>query len=239
VTLRAKEEELTLSGAFVETSDPAFIPDRAIVLGVSSRTTLAITGASSYGVGVVGNTTQFGNLLGSSLNSTNNGVIGPTAFYADTKVRITANGGSFTGGKVRLIIYFLEMSVPTSWSHAIEFWNLPEAAARPRGRLHKSSKRSRRYGVNSGIGRSGKVLRRILRLPDNTSVVTDEVIAAAWAIDPRTLITAICDERLHFLQSLKTWPIFGRGWGRRVADVKSKALEMATDAAKRGVMARN
>jgi hypothetical protein len=62
----------------------------------------------------VGNTTQFGNLLGSALNSTNNGVIGPTAFYADTKVRITANGGSFTGGKVRLIIYFLEMSVPTS-----------------------------------------------------------------------------------------------------------------------------
>src|SRR5262245_40614644 len=109
-----KEEELILSGAFVETSDPAFIPDRAIVLGVSSRTTLAITGASSYGVGVVGNTTQFGNLLGSALNSTNNGVIGPTAFYADTKVRITANGGSFTGGKVRLIIYFLEMSVPTS-----------------------------------------------------------------------------------------------------------------------------
>src|SRR4029453_3238776 len=98
---------------------------------------------------------------------------------------------------------------------------------------------TRRYGVNSGIGRSGKVLRRILRLPDNTSVVTDEVIAAAWAIDPRTLITAICDERLHFLQSLKTWPIFGRGWGRRVADVKSKALEMATDAAKRGVIARN
>lgn len=114
VTLRAKEEELTLAGAFVETSDPAFIPDRAIVLGVSSRTTLAITGASSYGVGVAGNTTQFGNLLGSALNSTNNGVIGPTAFYADTKVRITANGGNFTGGRVRLIIYFLEMSVPTS-----------------------------------------------------------------------------------------------------------------------------
>jgi sterol desaturase/sphingolipid hydroxylase (fatty acid hydroxylase superfamily) len=57
--------------------------------------------------------------------------------------------------------------------------------------------------VNSGIGRSGKVLRRTLRLPDNTSVVTDEVVAAGRAIDPRALITAICDERLHFLQSLK------------------------------------
>jgi lysozyme family protein len=85
--------------------------------------------------------------------------------------------------------------------------------------------------VNSGIGRSGKVLRRVLGLPD-----TDEVVAATRAIDPRTLITAICDERMHFLQSLKTWPVFGRGWSRRVAEVKSKALEMASDAAKRGAV---
>jgi len=114
LTLRAKEEELTLAGAFVETADPAFIADRAIVLGVASRTTLAIAGASSYGVGIAGNATQFGNLLGIALGSTNNGVIGPTAFYADTKVRVTANGGNFSAGKVRLIIYFMEMSVPVS-----------------------------------------------------------------------------------------------------------------------------
>jgi hypothetical protein len=114
VTLRAKEEEVVLAGAFVDTADPAFIPDRAIVLGVASRTTLAITGATSYGVGVLGNTTEFGNLLGVALNATNNGVIGPTAFYADTRVRVTANGGNFTAGKVRLIVYFLEMSVPSS-----------------------------------------------------------------------------------------------------------------------------
>ena len=114
VTLRAKEEELTLSGAYVETTDAAFIPDRAIVLGVSSRTTLAITGATSYAVGVAANTTQFGNLLGVALGTTNVGVIGPTGFYADTKVRVTANGGSFSAGKVRLIVYFVEMSAPSA-----------------------------------------------------------------------------------------------------------------------------
>lgn len=114
VTLRAKEEELTLTGAYVETADAAFIPDRAIVLGVSSRTTLAITGATSYGVGTASNSTQFGNLLGIALGSTNIGVIGPTGFYADTKVRVTANGSNFTAGKVRLVCYFLEMSAPTS-----------------------------------------------------------------------------------------------------------------------------
>ena len=73
------------------------------------------------------------------------------------------------------------------------------------------------YGVNSGISRSGKVLRRVLKLPDNTSVVNDLVIAAARAADPKTLVIAICDERLRFLQSLKTWSVFGKGWGRRVA----------------------
>lgn len=33
------------------------------------------------------------------------------------------------------------------------------------------------YGVNSGIGRSSKVLRRVVGLPDNTSTVTDQVLA--------------------------------------------------------------
>jgi len=112
VTLRAKEEEVTLAGAFVETADTAFIPDRAVVLGVASRTTEAVTGATSYAVGTASETTKFGDLLGIALGSTNIGVIGPTAFYADSKVRITANGASFTGGKVRLVCYFMEMSAP-------------------------------------------------------------------------------------------------------------------------------
>ena len=33
--------------------------------------------------------------------------------------------------------------------------------------------------MNFGIGRSGKVLRRVVGLPDNTSVVTDQVLAYA------------------------------------------------------------
>lgn len=112
LTLRAKEEEVALSGAFTETLDATFIPNRAVVIGLASRTTLAITGASSYAVGISGEAAKFGDLLGIALGSTNIGVIGPTAFYADTKVRVTANGANFTGGKVRLICYFLEMSAP-------------------------------------------------------------------------------------------------------------------------------
>jgi lysozyme family protein len=83
------------------------------------------------------------------------------------------------------------------------------------------------YGVNSGIGRSGKVLRRCLKLSDTGSIVDDTVIAAAARADARALIAALCDERLRSLQSLKTWDVFGKGWGRRVAEVKAFSLQLA------------
>ncbi|MGZ3349407.1 MAG: glycoside hydrolase family 108 protein [Xanthobacteraceae bacterium] len=83
------------------------------------------------------------------------------------------------------------------------------------------------YGVNSGIGRAGKVLRRLVALSDRTSAITNEVIAAATRCEPGTLIDAICDERLAFLRGLRTWSVFGNGWGRRVREVRSGARAMA------------
>lgn len=83
------------------------------------------------------------------------------------------------------------------------------------------------YGVNSGIGRSGKVLRRLVGLPGNTSTVTDQVLQAIAKRNPKALIIAINDERLRFLKNLKTWPVFGAGWGRRVAEVKAFSLRLA------------
>jgi lysozyme family protein len=65
------------------------------------------------------------------------------------------------------------------------------------------------YGVNSGIGRSGKVLRAVAKR------------------DPKALVIAINVERLAFLKRLKTWPVFGKGWNARVAEVKSVSLRMA------------
>lgn len=83
------------------------------------------------------------------------------------------------------------------------------------------------YGVNSGVGRSGKVFRRIVGLPDTTNVVTDEVLRAITKRDPKALIVALNDERLTFLKRLKTWPVFGAGWSRRVAEVRSVSLRLA------------
>jgi hypothetical protein len=111
IRLVALEQELTLAGAFVETKT-AVIADRMMVLGVASRTTQAITGATSYSVGIAGEPGKFGSMLGIALGSTNIGVIGPTAFYAPTPIRITAAGGSFTSGKLRLVLYAMGFAAP-------------------------------------------------------------------------------------------------------------------------------
>ncbi len=81
------------------------------------------------------------------------------------------------------------------------------------------------YGVNSGIGRVPKVMARLLGQGAG-STMTDAVIAATRKANPQTLIARLCDERLAFLRSLKTWPVFGAGWGRRVSEVRRDALAM-------------
>lgn len=83
------------------------------------------------------------------------------------------------------------------------------------------------YSVNSGVGRAGRVLRRVLRLPDDTSNVDEAVIKAANAKDAAELVRLICDERLRFVQGLSTWPVFGRGWSRRIAEVRAHGLNIA------------
>jgi lysozyme family protein len=83
------------------------------------------------------------------------------------------------------------------------------------------------YGVNSGIGRSTKVLRRLLGFAD-AGKVSDEVVAAAGAANAPNLVAAICDERLRFLKSLKTWPVFGNGWAQRVAEVRVVGVALAS-----------
>jgi hypothetical protein len=82
------------------------------------------------------------------------------------------------------------------------------------------------YGVNSGIGRSAKALRRICGLQAGTTI-TPEVVAAVKDRDAVSVINALNDERLRFLQGLSTWSIFGRGWGRRVNEVRAFSLKLA------------
>lgn len=113
VGMHIAEELLTgLSGASASSS--IAIPDRAIVLGVSTRTVTAIAGATSYDCGIAGQIAKFGGVLGVIPGSTNVGVIGPEAFYVATPIVLTANGENFTGGDVRIAIQYLLPVAPQS-----------------------------------------------------------------------------------------------------------------------------
>ena len=109
-----QSEDVTVSsGAFVDTT--ITIPDRSILLTVNVRVLTAITGASSFDVGISGETSKFGGSIGIGQDSTNIGIIGPTAFYSDTAVRLTANGSDFTGGVVRATMQYLKPRGPWNW----------------------------------------------------------------------------------------------------------------------------
>jgi lysozyme family protein len=82
------------------------------------------------------------------------------------------------------------------------------------------------YGVNSGVSRSARALRQIVGLAKDGGIDAG-VLAAVRGSDAARLTAALCDERLAFLQRLRTWPVFGRGWGRRVAEVRTASLALA------------
>jgi Major tropism determinant N-terminal domain len=103
-TIQAQVLETSVSLSGASTNASLQIPANCIVLAVGARVTTAITGATSYEVGVAGNLTQFGSALGVAAGSTNFGLIGPTAFYTATALTITAAGGTFSAGQVRLSI---------------------------------------------------------------------------------------------------------------------------------------
>ena len=113
IGLHIEEELLSgLSGASVTSS--ISIPNRAVVLAVSTRTVAAVLGATSYDCGIAGEPAKFGGALGVATGSTNVGVIGPQAFYAPTPIMLTANGGNFTGGDVRIASQYLLPTAPAT-----------------------------------------------------------------------------------------------------------------------------
>jgi lysozyme family protein len=68
-------------------------------------------------------------------------------------------------------------------------------------------------GVNSGVSRGRKWLKE-----------------AAGSNDHSVTVKRICRARLSFMQSLKIWKTFGKGWGRRAADIEAKGVVMAVTA---------
>ena len=80
--------------------------------------------------------------------------------------------------------------------------------------------------VNSGPGRAAKWLQACVGVePDGG--IGPKTLAAVRAFDANQLIEDYAKRRLSFLIDLPTWNTFGKGWGRRVAEVQKTGLDMA------------
>lgn len=82
--------------------------------------------------------------------------------------------------------------------------------------------------VNSGVGRAIKLLQSCVgTTPDGGfGPTTYAAVVQFQGESAKALVEDYCAKRLEFLQSLKAWPTFGKGWERRVNEVKADALKM-------------
>ena len=71
--------------------------------------------------------------------------------------------------------------------------------------------------VNSGVRQATRWLQQALGVPDD-GVIGPATRLAIAQCDKARAIRVFSAIRLDFLTSLPTWPDFGRGWARRIAD---------------------
>lgn len=86
------------------------------------------------------------------------------------------------------------------------------------------------FAVNSGPARAAIYLQNIVgTAPDGK--VGPQTVAAVNAycgkFGAAQLVNELCSQRLAFLERLSTWPTFGKGWSRRVSEVRKQASTMA------------
>jgi lysozyme family protein len=80
--------------------------------------------------------------------------------------------------------------------------------------------------VNAGPGRAVRLLQRVLGVPAD-GIVGPVTLAASRRADPASVIRRYGRARLGFLRRLAIWPVFRRGWRRRVLAVERAALRLA------------
>lgn len=108
---QAETDHIITSGSTSETTP--FIPDKAVVLGVTARVIAEIGGPASWSLGVNGSADRYGSGIGVGLNAYVSGVTGsPLTYYGGSTLLLTAEGGAFNGGTVRLVVHYFELSPP-------------------------------------------------------------------------------------------------------------------------------
>jgi len=101
----------------------AFIPANSLIIGVRAQVLTAVTGATSFQVGIATDLDRYGAAIaiaqGTVSNISDFQQTEPSYYAQATDVVVTANGGDFTAGAVKLLLYYttldaFHISGPTS-----------------------------------------------------------------------------------------------------------------------------
>jgi lysozyme family protein len=85
------------------------------------------------------------------------------------------------------------------------------------------------FAVNSGVMRAAEMLQSYVGAKPDGYIGAKTVLAArgAMAKNEDKVIGDYCDDRQAFVETLKTFDVFGQGWTRRIAEVRERALKLA------------
>lgn len=113
MSARVAEAEVALTAGASVTAG-LVVPASAMIIGVTARVTQAITGtASAWSLGTAGAADRFGAGLGLGAGSWARGVLGsPMTYWNPAPLILTAQGGTFAGGRVRLALHWWELRLP-------------------------------------------------------------------------------------------------------------------------------
>lgn len=79
------------------------------------------------------------------------------------------------------------------------------------------------FGINSGINRSARYAQAVAGAPVDGRI-GPVTLLAIQKMPARDYVKKLSAKRLGFLQGLKIWETFGKGWSRRVAHMEATAL---------------
>jgi hypothetical protein len=111
MTVKSVKQTLSaLSGASATTTG-TFIPDGAVVVGVTTRVGTALTGATGYTIGDGTDADRWGDITGTAIGTTSdnaNWTAGTIeCFTAGGEVTLTAKGSNFTAGAIEICVFYL------------------------------------------------------------------------------------------------------------------------------------
>lgn len=116
LALRVVEADHAVGAGASSVTEP-LIPGGSIVLGVTGRVVTALGGtASAFRVGIAGvSDDRYGSGIGTGQGAWFRGVTSsPQAYYADTALILTGEGGDFgSGGLVRIAVHLVELGLPS------------------------------------------------------------------------------------------------------------------------------